>query len=583
MRNHNFLYTAGLLWLCAFTAIRLTFGLIEVEEAESGMHNLLVSCLRSGSDALWLTAPYVYLRLCRRKWASVCLGILWAAGWCLTAWITVWYARHFGTPIHYTDLTLTQNLNGLEDSVLATVQCRDFLIAIPVMLGVGVWIRSIGHAHTYSYPQRKGLRQGCMCFTFLLAANGALFALTLSRHDYVETGTDRNLVLKHYGIFHLIRYDRIGQLRPSPNEIAWAKAFYETHRRSYAGQMEPVTVHKKKNLIVILVESLPSWVIDKTINGMEITPNLNRIIREDSVLYWRNMIPQTRSGRSSDAQLLINTGLLPTRTGTVANIYAHQPFPGLPKALAMQGYKSYNFICDHASFWNQKATSRAYGFDTLYDKVALAQSEKNLPDSMMFALAVKELQKVPEPFYAQLVTLSSHCPYEASNCPDPASPFLHTCPDPEASYFLTAIHYTDRCIGQFIAACQQNGLASRSVIAITGDHEDYTLNRLEGRAEAVTTDYAIPFILLGCSQKAEHTDKTVAQADIYPTLLYLTGCAKYGFTGFGENLFGTTTGAALTRKDEITGKDISAHKAKELHDRQAASDILIRGNVFKGF
>ena len=40
--------------------------------------------------------------------------------------------------------------------------------------------------------------------------------------------------------------------------------------------------HPRKNLIIIIVESLNSWLLNRTIDGIEITPNLNRFIKEDS-------------------------------------------------------------------------------------------------------------------------------------------------------------------------------------------------------------------------------------------------------------------------------------------------------------
>ena len=68
---------------------------------------------------------------------------------------------------------------------------------------------------------------------------------------------------------------------------------------------------KGKNLIYIQVESLENFVIGQKINGKEITPNLNKLVQ--SSLYFPNTFEQVNEGTSSDADLMVNTSMLPLR------------------------------------------------------------------------------------------------------------------------------------------------------------------------------------------------------------------------------------------------------------------------------
>lgn len=100
------------------------------------------------------------------------------------------------------------------------------------------------------------------------------------------------------------------------------------------------------------------------------TPFLDSLARDTSVICFPHVLPQVKDGRSSDAQLLLNTGLLPIETGAAASLYGStNTYPSLPKALARKGYASASFICDSRSYWNQEATTKSYGFGALHEKL----------------------------------------------------------------------------------------------------------------------------------------------------------------------------------------------------------------------
>ncbi|MCC8144268.1 MAG: hypothetical protein LUD02_02940 [Tannerellaceae bacterium] len=87
-----------------------------------------------------------------------------------------------------------------------------------------------------------------------------------------------------------------------------------------------------ENLIIILAESFESWVLETFVEEKEITPALNRLLKEEQTLYAPYVLSQVKGGRSIDGQLLINTGLLPIAAGSYSTRFLDNYYPSLAKA-----------------------------------------------------------------------------------------------------------------------------------------------------------------------------------------------------------------------------------------------------------
>ena len=64
-------------------------------------------------------------------------------------------------------------------------------------------------------------------------------------------------------------------------------------------------IAKDKNVIVIQVEALQSFTLFKSINGKEITPNLNKLTKES--IHFPNFYHQIGQGNTSDAEFIVNS------------------------------------------------------------------------------------------------------------------------------------------------------------------------------------------------------------------------------------------------------------------------------------
>lgn len=111
----------------------------------------------------------------------------------------------------------------------------------------------------------------------------------------------------------------------------------------------------RRRVVVIFVESLESWVLERSVEGQELTPCLNRLLHEERTLYAPQVVTQVKGGRSIDAQLLVTAGLLPLENGCWSARCPHTAYPSLVKAIRQRhpGARALLFTPDKEIVWNQ--------------------------------------------------------------------------------------------------------------------------------------------------------------------------------------------------------------------------------------
>lgn len=137
--------------------------------------------------------------------------------------------------------------------------------------------------------------------------------------------------IREYGIINSWIFQCYHMGGCTPEEIEFATRYVEEaeQRHPCTRLVEP----HRRNLILILTESLCAWPVGLEVGGTEVTPYLNSLARDTTVLYFPKVLPQVKDGRSSDAQLILNTGLLPLASGAASGTYGLNTYPSLPKAL----------------------------------------------------------------------------------------------------------------------------------------------------------------------------------------------------------------------------------------------------------
>lgn len=371
---------------------------------------------------------------------------------------------------------------------------------------------------------------------------------------------------------------------------------------------------KNKNLIVIQVEALQQFVINRKINGVEITPNLNKLVNKS--LYFDNYFYQVSSGNTSDAEFMTQNSTYPAAIGALCNTFFQNTFNSMPKAFNNIGYDTFAMHGYNEEFWNRRAMNTAEGFNNFYAKEQLVIDDTvgmGLSDKSFFNQALTKIQGEKKPFYTFLTTLSSHFPYD--DVKDYGEFNTGEFEGTLLGNYIKSIHYTDAQIGMFLDKLQADGILDNSIVAIYGDHyaipeKDsaplYNLLGINSPDELKWQQLQkVPLIMHFPQDQFKAVNHTFSgEMDLYPTLATIFDLPHAGL--LGRDLINTKSGNVIFRNGSITdGKvfylagsnsfyDVSSGKKlaetaelKALKDKASdelqISDIILNDNLFKDF
>lgn len=510
-----------------------------------GIHTILLILF---SDVFVITLPY-WLFPSRYRWA-IWFVLLFLILWQLS---NIWYARTYLNLMPFSSYFLFENVNSLlVSSIIDSVNRLDLLLFCPGIL-LAILYNCFYKSVVLKNEPKKGFVWIVLVGTLITVATSQsffLFQQYANRYDYryekqfkdcyIETTLER---LKERGYHRMDYYMMNGfvayiihymsdfapkrkltnQENDKINNFFNRKPQYDDN--NYAIQ--------NKNLILIVVESLNSWVVDYEIDGKKVAPTLSQLFGDSSNYVVRNVVPQVCNGRSCDAHFMYNTGLLPSRDVVTAVTFGDVAYPSLAKALKKKNYNCVEIIGDEATFANQGITRISYGFDALYDvtnKKQYNDLEKYEVDSIVFENAINLLDELPQPFYSMIVSLSMHFPFDLAPCPVWIAE--NTTLKDDAKGYLSLVYTFDRQLLRFITHLKERGLYENSLIVIVGDHNGYDKNKLENRENVFIEDLITPMVIINPLYGGiRHSE--LGQIDVYPTILDAIGANEYSWKGVG--------------------------------------------------
>lgn len=299
------------------------------------------------------------------------------------------------------------------------------------------------------------------------------------------------------------------------------------------------------NLVIVLFESMETWVVHSEINNQQITPNLNKLLSSRHCLFADKVTDQTRYGKSMDGQQIINTGLLPIYQGVTTNRYWANFYFSITNALQNYTKSSYNA---NGECWNELPTAMNYGYDTVFINLE--------SDILVSKRAIENMHK--KPHIIQVATGASHTPF--TYCND--SSLLITpgdMPDDMANY-IKSVNYTDNALSLLF----DNIYLDSTIVVITGDHTifyDEKRERFKQYCKMNNLDIPVqkafvPLVICSPELKESVTvTDTVYQMDIYPTLIHLLHREDYKWQGLGINLLAPGAKRKLTPDEALELSD----------------------------
>ncbi len=497
---------------------------------------------------LFLTA---WVRRSTGRWQAL-LWMIVSLTVSLVMYADILYYRQFGDLVSVASLRFSGQLTDVGSSVTTLMRPTDLwlfadLPVLAVLLLLPAALRSHWFTPVKAWAVRATALVGAVVVA-LVAVNDPLLAAKYYGHSMV--GSRMGLI--NYHAFDLGAYaGRLSnRLTPQDGPVRQVREWFAAQPEPTPGPLTGVA--RGKNVILLQVESLQSFPLGMKIGDQEITPNLNRLMAES--LSFPNFYHQTGQGVTSDADLLANCSLYPTRTGAVYYDYAHNDFRCLPTLLREQGYTAVAMQGMPADFWNLAAVYPRVGFERYDSLRSFVDDERvgiGLSDKSFLRQATAKLKALPEPYYAFLVTLTSHGPFDFENLPKELK--LDDLEGTKAANYLHAVHYTDQAIGAFIDQLKAEGILDRSLLVLYGDHQGVWRNDTgmeallgiphEDQVGWSRAEKRVPLMIrLPGAQASGAQSQAAGQVDIAPTIAGLIGLPTDDAFFIGRDLLATDAG-----------------------------------------
>ncbi|MEC0135111.1 MULTISPECIES: LTA synthase family protein [Paenibacillus] len=524
------------------------------------------------------------------------------------------YFNHFGSVPTYLALYELNQVFQVKASVESTIQTIDYLFfADLVIMVIYVLIRRWKHGKAYPHERERfssrNTRLAHMMVILVAILGGFAFSansVNSARGITNELVQAESAGFLNYEVVAAIKVKEdnnligTGDIKDTIAKIDELQASYPYSSKAAGTAPEYFGSQKGKNVIVIQMEAFQNFPLHQSLKGQELTPVLNKLA--DEGFYFPHVYQQIGPGNTSDAEFMSNTSIYPIGTLAMSTGFGDRELPSLPRLLRDKGYEAYTFHVNQVGFWNRNELYPALGFNGYYDKDYFTNDHFNAfgaSDEQLYITGVEkmaELQKKGTPFYAQMVTASSHHPFQI-----PDSFKKISVPDELKNTmlgdYLTAINYTDYAIGTLIEGLKKNGMWDNTVLVMYGDHfglqpQDVPPEQVESALgipyDSRISRFNIPLIVhVPGMEQGKVVERTGGQLDILPTIANLLGVSlrEEGYTAFGHDLLNIDRNVLGMRyylpsgsffNDDILyvpGKDFADGEAVSLDTLKPVSDF----------
>lgn len=286
----------------------------------------------------------------------------------------------------------------------------------------------------------------------------------------------------------------------------------------------------RPNVIIILLESFTSGIIEPLGGLPGVTPRFNELVHE-GILFDHFY----SSGDRTDKGIVAVLNGYPSQplTSIIKEAKKTKSLPYLNEVFKQEGYRTeftYGYNINYANF-------NSYLIHAEFDHVThsmdfpaeLNTSKWGVHDGYVFDKFYEELDTVSSPFFKVMMTQSSHEPFDV-----PMETVIEG--KDELHRFLNSAYYTDRELGKFIDKAKKTSWWENTIVIITADHgHPYPNNPGVSNPDK----FKIPMLWLGGALSVRDTvvHAIASQTDIASTLLAQVDLDATPFV-FGENIFG---------------------------------------------
>lgn len=322
-------------------------------------------------------------------------------------------------------------------------------------------------------------------------------------------------------------------------------------------EFSELSVHEKndhtgelagKNLIILQLEGLDSWLLDE-----KTTPTLYRMQRK-GISFLQHYSFYNGGGSTFNSEMAVNTGFVTPMTYTKNGYsFSTNSFPySLPRMFKKEGYEVNAFHMNTREYYSRGLNYDNWGYDSyrgLMDENEYA--EEDLSRELDRELFLDEdfydgIFHHDGPFVDYIITFTPHTPFSKDSelgkyIAEVNGISEADMPDDEEGMARLYAGETDYAISLLLEGLKENDLLKDTVIVAFADHYLYTLNDqsiVEGYKHA-SGDLInrTPMLIYYEGAEASEVSKINSQLDILPTILNLFGIEYTEENYVGRDIF----------------------------------------------
>lgn len=474
----------------------------------------------------------------------------------LTLWLfaNILYYREFSNFLSFSIIkTSGSTSDNLGKSIAGITLASDFLAfadiaVIIVLLATKVIKMDVRPLKLKVNLLIEALAVSLMGLNLLMAQN--------DRSGLLTRTFDNNYIVKYLGINEYAIYDGYKTAQTSAQmakaNVSDLKSVRNYLKENYVKPNPAYTgVAKGKNVLIIHLESFQQFLIGYKWKGKEVTPNLNKIYHQKETISFDNFFNQVGQGKTSDAEMMLENSLYGLQSGSAMSTYGtSNTFESAPAILHQQaGYTTAVMHGGAGSFWNRNNAYKSFGYQYFmplffYQNKPSYYIGYGLKDKIFFDQSIKYIERLPQPFYLKMITVTNHYPYNIDK-KNQTIDKTNTGDETVDGYVQTA-HYLDQAIGEFMRWMKKTGLDKKTLVVFYGDHYGISGNHHKASAELLKKDsfndfdnlqfqrVPLMFHMKGLKGGINHTYG--GEIDVLPTLLNLLGIKDKDTIQFGYDL-----------------------------------------------
>ncbi len=578
-----FTIVLGTFWLKTYVIYLTKFNL----GAEGAMQNFLLF-LNPLPSGLLLLGIGLFFKGRKSYWIMIMIDFI------LSLWLfaNILYYREFSNFLSLSIIkTSGSTADNLGKSIVGITRVTDFLTFIDIAAIIALMCFK---------ATKYDLRPLKLKFNLLLEGIAILLIginLLMAQKDRSGLLTrtfDNSYIVKYLGMNEYAVYDAFKTAQTSEQMAKanvsdlqsvkkYLKVNYVKPNKAYSG------VAKGKNVMVIHLESFQQFLIDYKWKGKEVTPNLNKLYHAKNTLSFANFYNQVGQGKTSDAEMMLENSLFGLQSGSAMSSYGtSNTFESAPAILKQQqGYTTAVMHGGAGSFWNRNNAYKQFGYDyfmplSYYENKPKYYIGYGLKDKIFFSQSIKYIERLPQPFYLKLITVTNHYPYDLDK-KNQSIAKTETGDETVDGYVQTA-RYLDQAIGQLMRWLKKTGLDKNTMLVLYGDHYGISGNHHKASAELLKQDEFNNFdnlkfqrvpLMIHLKGLRGGVKKTYGgEIDVLPTLLNLLGISNKGTIQFGHDLLSKDAPQIVAQRngDFITPK--YAKVGSTYYDTKTGQEII---------